>query len=98
MITIGANLASAASTGRDGAVMRQREAAGPRSPVRSLQPALFAGEADREPGIAQGIAEAGPELMAQGILPFVKSLTEGGQQPGQSLLDGTKTRRILGLS
>ena len=42
----------------------------PRSPVRSLQPALFAGETDREPGIPQGVAEARPELLTQGILTF----------------------------
>ena len=43
-------------------------------------------------------AEGSQQTEAQGILPFVKSLTEGGQQPGQALLDGNKTRRILGLS
>ncbi len=43
-------------------------------------------------------AEGRQQTEAQGILPFVEPLTEGGQQPGQALLDGNKTRRILGLS
>ncbi len=43
-------------------------------------------------------AEGRQQTEAQSILPFVESLTEGGQQPGQALLDGNKTRRVLGLS
>ena len=62
------------------------------------EPAFLAGEADRQPGVSQGVAEAGPELLAQGILALDGPLLSRSHQYVQFQIEAAAAFRQMAVA